>query len=208
MAENLILHYLPPSPHNIKVAIALSYKGIPHEVRPINREDRSGLVAISGQPLSPVLEHGGRTVYDSSAILRYLDANFDGPKLFSEDRDTHKAIERWEIHSRAVLGPPLGRAFAVLFSGEENEAEVQAAAKQMTEASAEVEKRLEGRDWLVGEAMSAADIFNACILGFGCFPEKVANSNKIWPWFDQHFRLGEGRPNIREWVSRVFAHLP
>ena len=208
MAEQLILHYFPPSPHNIKVAIGLSYKGIPHEVRPINREDRSPLVAISGQSLSPVLEHGDRVVYDSSAILRYLDGNFDGPRLFAEDRDSHKQIEAWELHSKAVIGPPLGKAFGVLFSGQEDDAKVGEAAAEMTEASAELEQRLEGRDWLVGDSMTAADIFNACILGFSCFPERVAHSNQIWPWFYERFQLGEGRPGCREWVSRVFAHLP
>ncbi|HHI78601.1 MAG TPA: glutathione S-transferase family protein [Planctomycetes bacterium] len=208
MAEQLILHYFPPSPNNIKVAIGLSYKELPHEVRLIHREDRSGLVEISGQPLSPVLEDGGRAVFDSSAILRYLDANFDGPRLFAEDRDSLKEIEAWELHSKAVIGPPLGKAFGVLFSGGEDDARVREAAAEMTEASAELEKRLEGRDWLVGDSMTAADIFNACFLGFSCFPENVAHSNKIWPWFYERFRLGEGRPRCREWVSRVFAHLP
>jgi glutathione S-transferase len=208
MAGPLILHYLPPSPNNIKVGITLSYKGIPHEVRPINHEDRSSLIDLSGQSLSPVLEDGGRVLFDSSAILRYLDANFGGPKLFSEDRDRHKEIENWENFHRSVLWPPLGQAFGVLFSGGKDLDQARAAAEDMTKASAALETRLEGRKWLVGDSMTAADIFNASFLGMSCFPEGVVQTNQIWPWFHEHFRLGEDRSNCREWVSRVFAHLP
>ncbi len=208
MAGNLVLHYLSPSPNNIKVGIALSYKGIPYEVRPVDRQDRKALVEVSGQPLSPVLEDGGRVVFDSAAILRYLDANFEGPRLFASEREPLKEIENWERHHWTVVGPFLRRAFGVFFSGGEDLAEARAAAEGMTKASADLEKHLEGREWLVGDSMTAADIFNACFVGFSCFPEALASSNPVWAWFDEHFRLGEERPNCREWVSRVFAHLP
>ncbi len=208
MAKSLILHYLPPSPNNIKVSIALSYKGVPFDVEMVDRTDRSKLVEISGQPLSPVIQHDGKTIFDSGAILRYIDANFEGPRLFSADREEMKAIEQWESHHKAVLGPALGRAFGIFFAGGEDLKGAADAGREMTEASAELEAHLEGRDWLVGDSMSAADIWNASILGYSCFPENVANSNPLWSWFSEQFRLGEGRDRCRSLVERVFAYLP
>ena len=61
--------------------VALGLKGIPYRFQAIDPQERAEVVRLSKQPLTPVLQHGDVVLSDSAAILRYLDANFDGPRL-------------------------------------------------------------------------------------------------------------------------------
>ena len=77
----LIFHELSPSLNSTKVRMALRFKGIDFEAREVDSESRAALVEVSGQELSPVIEHDGRVLNDSEAILNYLDANWrDSPR--------------------------------------------------------------------------------------------------------------------------------
>lgn len=92
----LTLHELSPSPNNTKVRMALRYKQLDFEAREIDRMDRSALVEISGQEMSPVLEDPVRGVVlpDSEAILQYLEANYrESPRLFPSDKAERRVCE-------------------------------------------------------------------------------------------------------------------
>jgi len=67
---------LPPSPNNTKVRMALRFKGIDFETLPVNPRERSDVVAVSGQELTPVIEDRGIVLNDSEAILVPLFARF------------------------------------------------------------------------------------------------------------------------------------
>ena len=58
--SNLILHELTGSPNNVKVRIALGYKGLEYDRRPLELNDfpgdRSAVVKVSRQPRLPVLD--------------------------------------------------------------------------------------------------------------------------------------------------------
>ncbi len=96
---------LPPSPNNIKVRMALRYKGIDFEAIPIDPFDRKSLREVSGQDLSPVIEDKGIVLNDSEAILQYLDANYpDTPRLFPADR-SRKQCEAWKSELDSKIMP-------------------------------------------------------------------------------------------------------
>jgi glutathione S-transferase len=211
MTQPLTVHLLPPSPNNTKVMIALAYKGIeyrPQLINPRDPADREALIAATGQGLTPAIQHGEIKLFDSCAILRYLDANFDGPRLFAVDRDEHKAIEKWENFHRYGIGPSLGKAFAMFFSGETDSKEVAAINLRIYAATENLEAALEGRQWLVGDHMTAADITVACFLVFACHTDAQAGQSIVWKWMKDRFDLGENRENCRAHVERVFAFLP
>lgn len=210
----LQVHLLPPSPNNTKVMVALRYLGIEHEPILIDSrapEGRAQLIEATGQGLTPAIEHNGIKLFDSCAILRYLDANFEGPALYSADRDTHKAIEGWEHYHWYGLGPFLGRAFGMFFSGQEDAAELAAINAGMHEATAKIEEALAedgGRDWLVGDHMTAADITIGCFTAFACHTEEQAAMSPIWAWMKERFELGADRERTRAHSHRVLAFLP
>lgn len=78
---------LTPSPNNIKVRMALRFKGIDFEQVIVDPMDRAPVIEVSGQELTPVIEDRGIVLNDSEAILQYLDANYpDTPRLFPRER--------------------------------------------------------------------------------------------------------------------------
>ena len=102
MSTNVTLHEITGSLNSVKVRIALSYKELEYNREPAVLDsfpgDRSSIVGISRQPRLPVLQHGQTIVFDSGAILRYLEANFpDTAPIFSDDHATLGEIERWEF---------------------------------------------------------------------------------------------------------------
>ena len=88
---------LSPSPNNVKVRMALRYKGIDFEATPVDPVNREPLMEVSGQELSPVIEDRGIVLNDSEAILQYLDANYrDAPRLFPARRAGRRACDEWK----------------------------------------------------------------------------------------------------------------
>lgn len=88
---------LAPSPNNLKVRMALRFKGIDFETVPVVPSDRSAVLEVSGQELTPVIADRGIVLHDSEAILHYLDANYSGTvRLYPSTRDGRKACDAWK----------------------------------------------------------------------------------------------------------------
>jgi glutathione S-transferase len=175
------------SSNNIKVRVALGYKGIDYTFHPIDPADRSEIVAISGQFLTPVLTDDPHVQFDSAAILRYLDANFpDTPKLFGGSRDEQWRIEELELLARARLSGPMMEIVRHRLAGHPaDDALRQRCGAAFADAATEIAQNLGHSDWLVGDAMSAADISAAAVLyrvgAAGMFPGSAV-VDSLAPW--------------------------
>lgn len=99
----MLLHQYQVSPFAAKVRRALRYKGLAFEVRNYAVAD-AGLIrkTISASGKTPVLQHGDQRIVDSTAILRYLDAQFPTPAIIPADpalRAQAHIIEDWADES-------------------------------------------------------------------------------------------------------------
>ncbi len=202
---------LGPSPNSMKVRIALNYKGIPFDKVEVDfmDEERAGVVELSGQPLTPVIKHGDSIIYDSRAILRYLDNNFrDTPSLFSTDRPTMMALEQEENYGRTEIAAPGGMIFQQAFAEGGPDASVCRQASQMiNEATATYEERLQTHDFLMGDHLTVVDVTAAPWVSYAMVPPDAGGEdNPIMQHFIDNFSLGEGRDKTREWVGRVMAY--
>ena len=207
MGKKIVLYDLEPSPNNIKVRIALNYKGLEFDKIPVDPMDRSGVLEASGQPLTPVMLHGDTVVYDSAAILRYLDTNFrDTPPLFSADYETMQEIESLETMSRSRLSEPIGMIYRQWRSGEPDPAVSVQASAMANDLTADIEARLAEGHWLVGDSMTAADVSAAPLVFYMMVPPEVADSSPPARFFADNLHLGEGRGRTGEWVARVMAY--
>ncbi len=85
-----------------RVRIGLALKGIDYEYVPVQiakgRQFEPEFDAINPQHLVPVLEDGGRRLYQSLAILQYLDETHPEPRLLPAD-----PVERNRVRSLALI---------------------------------------------------------------------------------------------------------
>ena len=207
--STLVLHQLSPSPNTQKVQLALHWKKIPFEAREIDPMDRARLVELSGQPLAPVLEHEGRVLFDSGAILRYLDANWrTEPRLFRTDRTAMRELENWELSSRTEFAEPLGIMFDQAFAKSPDAAAIARANKLLAERTKRVEDVLSGREFLLADGeLSAADLTLAPRIGLAMIDPARAAGHPIVEFFVKNHVLDGAFPNTRAWVARTMAPL-
>ncbi len=83
-----------------KVYLALAEKGVRYgrrlvDIGPAMRNYEPWYARINPRMVIPTLQHGERIVCDSAVILRYIDANFEGPPLLPPDADARVEVEGW-----------------------------------------------------------------------------------------------------------------
>ena len=163
------------------------------------------MVKISGQPLTPVLVHGDRVMFDSASILRYVDGNFpDNPRLFSPDYDTMKQIEKWESWARTELV----QAFYIVMgqfrspADQRNPSETDRASEMLQEMTGKIEAQLEKTPWLAGDAMTAADITAAPLVNPAIVTAEQAGNDARLRFYVENLRLGAGRERTRSGSRR------
>ncbi len=193
MSPGIVVHGFETS-NNMKVRVALGFKEIPYEFRTIDPADRSQIVHLSGQHLTPVLVHGERVLFDSAAILRYLEANFrERPPLFGSSREEQWAIEDHELFARATLAAPMMQmVHHRVAGGTIDDAMRERCQSTFAEAATLLIQALEGRQWLVGRRMSAADITAAAVM------YRVRSTGLFDP--------PHGVEAIADWVDRVMTY--
>ncbi len=180
--------------NNIKVRVALGYKDIPYTFKAIDPADRTEIMKLSGQRLTPIMVHGERVLFDSAAILRYLEANYRGrPALFGSSIEEQWAIEDLEFFARVTLaGPMMEMVHHRRSGGAPDEAMKNRCAAAFSQAVRDLAQRLGGRTWLIGEAMSAADITAAAVM-------YRIRSVGI-------FAMPPEAERLKEWEDRVIAY--
>ncbi|SDM29091.1 glutathione S-transferase family protein [Allokutzneria albata] len=129
---------------------------------------------LARQPFGevPVLDDDGFLLYESRAIIRYLDRRLPGPSLTPADLREYGLMEQWiNVEQYYVSGP----VWTVVRSGPvydlirrspaiktmppaPGDAELAAARGELARAFDAVEKHLEGRTYLAGEQFGLAEI--------------------------------------------------
>ena len=211
MSTTRILHELTASPNSVKARIGLGYKGLEYDRKPLDLSDypgnREAIADLSSQPRLPVLEDDQTIIFDSGAILRYLEANYPGtPSIFSEDHATFGEIEQWEMFARTQIGEPIGMLFGQAFSPEPD-IEVAARANQLfNERIGALEDELSTGEFLIGDHLTAADIACAAPLSLADLTEENAQAHPVAGFFHAHLNFGDGREKTRAWMRRILAY--
>jgi glutathione S-transferase len=207
MSLPIRMYDLGPSPNSKKVRLALGFKGIDHELVSVDPADRASVVELSGQPLTPVLEHGKTIIFDSSAILRYLEANVKRePRLFSSDYDEMKAIEGWESWTRAQLAPGVGQLFGQFFSETRDDGAIAKARESVNVAAKHLETSLGQGGFLVDGRPTAADVTAASWLSLGLLSSEAAARHPILQFFRDHLTIDPERQALRTWFHEIDRH--
>lgn len=88
------IYGLPQSTYVRSVRMACIEKGVPYTLEPVM--PRSEVIRrLHPFARMPVLRHGDFTLYETSAILRYVDEAFDGPPLQPKEPQRRAVMEQW-----------------------------------------------------------------------------------------------------------------
>eukprot|EP01041_Mallomonas_annulata_P020223 gene20223-39906_t len=166
--ERLQLYSLP-TPNGVKVSIMLEEIGLPYEVHLIDfgKNDQLTPAFISLSPnnkIPAILDPNGPggkplALFESGAILIYL-AEKTGRFLPADPTERYETIQ-WLMWQMGGLGPMFGQlGFFHKFAGKEFE-DKRPRDRYVAESKrllGVLDKRLEGRDWIMGADYTIADI--------------------------------------------------
>jgi glutathione S-transferase len=152
------------SPPCWRVALALEFKRLTYNSHLLHfdRQEHQSpqMLAMNFRGKLPVLRDDDYVVFESLAILYYLDRRYPEPGIFGRDAHEAGVIMRVICEYQAYAEPPLKQIVATLLERPER-----AIADETTEAmhrvageARTIEQRLARSDWVVGESFSAADM--------------------------------------------------
>jgi glutathione S-transferase len=178
--------------------LALAEKGVTHELVHVGFGAHREEPHLSRHPFAkvPAFEHDGFMLYETQAIVRYVDERFAGTPLQPED------VHEWSVMNQiigivdayawpAIAGAILfNRMLKPRFLGvEPDEAAIAAALPRAKLCLAEIDRLMGERRFLAGEHISLADLMVAPLLYyFANVPDgagPMAEHPKLQNWLRQ-----------------------
>jgi maleylpyruvate isomerase len=199
----LRVHRIPHSTNVERVALAGGLKGV--EVHWVDHDpsDRSAIRAVSGQDLVPVLEADGEVVTDSPRILRWLDEQYPEPALFPAADDGFREVDAFVDFFNHVWKAPPNRIYAELDRPEPDRVRIAAWSEQMAAWLVGFEALLDGRDFLFGDAATAADLVAFPFLKFGVIPLPPDDTDRFHRILAERLPVAGPYPRLEAWVRRI-----
>lgn len=197
------------TPMFVKVVLAAEETGTPYEVVEVDLLAGQQKLPehLARHPFGkvPVIEHEGKFIFESNAILRYMAATSHSP-LYPEATYPRALVDQWIDYfslqaGRWCMAIWFNRFVSPKFLKQPGDAKAIADNEQMLlEAMPIIDKHLKDNHWLAGTAISLADT-NAFALMNG-YQDAEINMNDF-PNFMRWFREYEQRPavqRIKKWL--------
>ena len=173
--SEFIVHSVPGSPFGRAVLAALEEKGARYRLAPLAPGATKSPEHLARHPFGrvPVLEHDGFSLYETQAILRYLDRVLPSPALTPADprraarMDQVMNINDWYLFQgvcnviafQRIIGPRL-------LGLNTDEAAIEAAMPRARTVFAELARLLGEQPYFAGDAVSLADLLVAPQIDF------------------------------------------
>jgi GST-like protein len=197
--------YSFPTPNGVKASIALEEMGLPYEAHAINilknETWTSDFLSLNPNGKIPAIIDpngpGGKPLglFESGAILTYL-ADKSG-KLMPKDEALRYETLQWVFFQVGGIGPMFGQlGFFHKFGGKDiaDKRPLERYRDESKRLVGVLEKRLEGRQWIMGDEYTIADV-------------------AIFPWvrgaklfYEAGPMIGlDDSPNVSAWLERAIA---
>lgn len=189
----IIVHHLENS-RSQRILWMLEELGLDYEVRRYERNPKTMLAPAELKrvhPLgkSPVIEDDGVVVAETGAIIEYLVEKADGRLGPPAHRDAILRYRFFLHYAEGSLMPPLLVMLVIQrlgILGRPARGRIQAMIDTHLDY---LEREMAGREWFVGDTLSAADVMMS-------FPLEAARMRG---------GLGGSRPNLIAWLNRIHA---
>jgi len=202
------LYWGSGSPFAWRVMLTLEVKKLAYESKLLEfskGEHKSpAYLQLNPRGKVPTLKDGDFVIYESLAIMSYLDRKYPEPPLFGRTPEETGLIWRALAECESYFVTAGDKVVRPIFFGKglDKLEEIQQAAETLRREIKIIDERLAGSRWLVGENISAADI--------GVFPPvqlllRAASKEAAQPLDLGLLPLAQGFPNVARWVQRVEA---
>ena len=189
-------HWQIPYSTNVeRVALALAHKGLDAEPVMLDPDDRAPIRELTGQDFVPVLEHDGRVIWDSPAILAHLESAFPERPLLPASAARRQEIlvfcdwfnRVWKLAPNRIAdgGRPAPADVAELRGSLDG-----------------FESLLDGRDFLYGSEMTLADVTAFPFLKYG-WVHDPDDDEPFHTVLAEHLALDPRHAALRIWIERM-----
>lgn len=161
MADITIIGFAP-STYVRTVRMACEEKGVSYELEPLDFGS-DALRAVHPFSKIPAMRHDGLTLWETTAICRYVDEAFDGPALVPAGLQERAWMEQWLSAGNAYYDRDIVRALvlerlvAPRFEREPDEAKIAEAMPRITHQIQVMDAWLADHKYLAGGTPSIAD---------------------------------------------------
>lgn len=184
------LYYMPRT-RSSRTLWMLEEIGAPYDLTQIAGADRRSEAHLARHPLGrvPALElEDGTVMFESAAIcLQLADLHPEADLTAAPGSPERALVYQWVLFAMTELEGPLFRWLAEMRDGVTNPSTSQ---QRFTDACTALEGALEGRDWLLGERLTVADVLCVSILS-GAHSRQLLDP---WPGLQAYVERGEARP--------------
>ena len=171
--HGLKLHYNPLSTFSRRVLIAFAEKQVPHQLVVVDmagrRHREQPYLSLNPYGRVPTLEEDGFVLFESTAILNYLEATRPAPPLVPADARGRALVDMHMKLCDLQLTRPAGTViFPKRFLPKErwNSAAMAEAKAEIEKHLAILDKQLAGKTYLVAEQFSLAEVCYMPFLDF------------------------------------------
>jgi glutathione S-transferase len=196
------------SPFAWRVMLALEVKGLAYESKLLefSKGDHKTPAYLQLNPRGkvPTLKDGDFVVYESIAMMAYLDRKYPDPPLFGKTPEEAGLIWRVISECESYLVGEGNKVVRPMFFGKglERVDEIQQAAQAIRQELKSIDARLARSTWFVGEQISAADI---TVFPLVQLLLRAASKEAAQPFNLGLLPLSKTYPSIARWVQRIEA---
>ncbi len=205
---SITLYGISGSPFVWRVLLALEHKSLVYDLTSIGvskgENKLDWYLSMNPRGKVPVLKDGDTVVYESIAILSYLERKYPKSKLFGSTAKQHASIMTQVMEQCSYMEQDTLQIVRPIFFGgveESRDLMIQAVDRVEQELN-HLEKILEQKKWLTGDEMSAADI--------GLFPLLMIQQRALGKTEADTLNLSfnplsDQYPNLLRWSQQIEA---
>lgn len=194
MKSMSITLYFAPGTRATRIAFLLEELGVPWEKVTLDLAQRehkaADYLALNPNGVVPTLKDGDTVIFESVAIALHLADRFAEKGLAPpSDSPLRGRYLSWMVWSMTTLEPPIGDVYLERMKPAEQQsaAALDAALARFRSSAQVLEGELTG-PFLLGDALSAADVMVGCVLAFAGM-----------------LGMLDGHPILRDYVARITA---
>jgi glutathione S-transferase len=207
--SDFVIHGHPASPFLRSVCLCLQEKGAPYRIQQMAVGEMRGETHRARHPFGriPVLEHGSYWLYETQAIVRYIDALLPLPALQPTDPQAIGRMNQIIGINDWYLFPQVARIIVfhrivgpVLLGLTPDEAAIAAAVPDARRCLGELDRLLGEQSFLAGAQLSLADLMLAPQLAYlAATPEgsTILKDTALLAWLERM----KGRASMQATMS-------